>query len=138
MQMQKYIGEFSQHITNLGFSVYIAKEGTGSYGFITDDKRERVLSFSIDRSVESLSGNYGPPSISCGTGWRMDTLPSDLKTAEDVKKALYAQPPRYCQGWEYFTTVEQYLKMYQSSSKYVLFVAAIKCEKMEEDTSHGD
>lgn len=138
IHFQKYIAEFAQHITNLGFLVYIAQEGTGSYGFITDEKKERVLSFSIDRSGESLSGNYGPPNQSCGTGWIIDTLPSDIKTAEDVEKALYAHPPRYCQGWKHFTTVEQHLKTYQSSSKYVLFVASFKCEKAEAPISHGN
>jgi hypothetical protein len=107
--------EFGRRVKRLGFRVYIAKDGTGNYGFITDDKGERVLSFSFTGGA-NLGGNYGPPSRESGTGWRLERTPSQLHTAEDVTRALYAHPPRYCgNGWKNFTTAETYLQFYASS-----------------------
>lgn len=108
---------FARRIRALGFRVFIARDGTGEYGFITDDTGERVLSFSFNDG-SSLSGNYGPPSRESGTGWRLEEIPSDLRTAYDVHRALYAHPPAYCgKGWRNFTTLETYLKFY-SASRY--------------------
>lgn len=83
------IKEFAERITRFGFRVYIANPNYGSknYGFITDDSESRVLSFSFKGG--SLSGNYGPPSAESGTGWRMDESPSDLTTADEIRKSLY-------------------------------------------------
>lgn len=103
-------------IKGLGFRVFLASSGT--YGFISDDKGERVLSFSFTDGG-SLSGNYYPASHKSGTGWRMDGHPSRLKTAKDVREALHAYPPNYCgKGWKRFTTVADQLKEYGPSSKY--------------------
>jgi hypothetical protein len=67
----------------------------------------------------SLSGNYGPPSRESGTGWKLDKNPGDLKTAVDVREALYAIPPSYCgKGWKRFSTVKDQLGLYGTSSKY--------------------
>jgi hypothetical protein len=109
--------KFAYFIKGLGFKVYIAK--SGSYGFITDDTESRVLSFSFTAGG-SLSGNYGPPSTQSGTGWRMNESPYDLKTAEDVRKALYANPPDWIRGrgWKYLSSVKQYLGEYGSSSGF--------------------
>ena len=111
---------FADHISRLGFTVYIAKSGT--YGFITDDAANRVLSFGFNDGG-SLSGNYGPPSTQCGTGWRMDKGPHSLTTAEAVREALYANPPDWLRGkgWRYLSTVEQYLQLYGSSSQFTKF-----------------
>ena len=108
---------FAGFIKGLGFTVYLAE--AGSYGFITDYSRRRVLSFSLNDGG-SLSGNYGPPSQESGTGWRMKRAPHDLKTAADVEEALYALPDvRICgKGWRYLSTVEHYLSAYGSSSKF--------------------
>lgn len=107
--------EFAQRIKALGFTVYLAKSGT--YGFITDETESRVLSF--EHRCWKLSGNYGPPSKSCGTGWaHNDFSMNALKTADDVKRMLYAHPPEWCKGWKYFTTVAQYMGQYGSSSGY--------------------
>ncbi len=113
---------FAHFIKGLGFRVFLAERK--DYGFITDADGGRVLSFSFNDW--SLSGNYGPPSRASGTGWRMDGTPGALRTAADVKKALNAMPPPFCQradgdkrdGWRYLTTVDQYLQMYGSSSKF--------------------
>lgn len=110
---------FARRIKALGFRVFIAENGTGTYGFVTDASEARVLSFSLSDGG-SLGGNYGPPSSESGTGWRMDESPSDLRTADDVRRALYAHPPGFCgKGWRYLTTVAQYLGLYGSSSRFV-------------------
>ena len=89
---------FAHHVKGLGFTVYLAK--SGEYGFITDDARTRVLDFSFTDGG-SLSGTYGPPSQKSGTGWRLEQDPHDLKTAADVRRALYASPPHWCgNGWQ--------------------------------------
>lgn len=115
---QERAAQFAGFIRGLGFTVYMAKSGT--YGFITDATESRVLSFSMTDGG-SLSGNYGPPSRESGTGWRLEQHPADLKTAEDVKKALYETPPPFCgRGWKKFTTVADHLKEYGPSSAYTI------------------
>lgn len=109
--------EFAARIKALGFTVYLAERGT--YGFITDETESRVLSFQFNGLDHKLSGNYSPPSRESGTGWGMDKTPNDLHTADDVKKALYSNPPSFCgNGWKRLTTVAEHLKQYHSSSKY--------------------
>jgi len=111
--------EFVTKIKALGFRVFVAKDGEGTYGFITDDTEARVLSFSCDGPWSSLSGNYGPPSRESGTGWQLDKVPGNLHTAADVRETLYAMPPAVAgKGWRHLTTLAQYLAMYGSSSKY--------------------
>lgn len=108
--------EFARYIKSLGFKVYLAKSET--YGFITTESGERVLSFSFSLD-DSLSGNYYPPSSESGTGWRLTQLPSQLKTKADVDKALNASPDYQTgKGWKRFTTLKDYLAMYQSSSQF--------------------
>lgn len=111
--------EFALFIKGLGFRAFVAESKTMDYGIITDAEGSRVLSFGFTDGA-SLSGNYGPPSKESGTGWRMDITPYDLKTAEDVRKALYAQIPRWCNAGPNVkpTTLEQHLGQYGSSSKY--------------------
>jgi hypothetical protein len=114
--------EFGHCVKGLGFRVFLAKETRyGGYGFITDADGTRVLSFSFTDG-SSLSGNYGPPSRESGTGWRMDETPYDLKSADDVKRALYAEAPEWTgrrgRGWKHYTTLAEHLGMYGSSSGY--------------------
>jgi hypothetical protein len=105
---------FAERIKAMGFAVYLAHNG--EYGFITDETETRVLCFGTDNH---LSGCYGPPSPESGTSWRMDKSPSDLENKDDVRAALYAHPPAWAgNGWKKMTTVAEYLKSYQSSSKY--------------------
>lgn len=115
---------FAERITALGFPVYVAKSGT--HGFFTDPEGRRVVSFQFEFD-ESLSGNYGPPSKYAGTGWKMATSPNSLRTADDVTAALTEEPPRFCpkgeNGWQWFTTRDQHLKVYGQSSGYQLFEA---------------
>ena len=108
---------FAGFVKAKGFRVFIAKAGT--YGFVTDESESRVMSFSFTDGG-SLGGNYGPPSTSSGTGWRMDESPWDLRSADDIRRALNAHPPGFCgTGWRYMTTVKQHLAMYGDSSNYV-------------------
>lgn len=113
--------EFADRIVGLGFRVLLAKDGR--YGVITDAEGSRVLSFSFNDGGH-LGGNYGPPSRESGTGWRLDAGPYDLKTADDVRGALYAQPPQWAgKGWHYLTTLDQHLTTYGASSGYQEHVA---------------
>lgn len=124
--------EFGAFIKGLGFRVFVAKnDGTRGHGFITDAEGSRVLSFGMEGD---LGGNYGPPSRESGTGWRIEGANIwTLKTADDVKRALYATAPDFCRrkseggcprcnpsrgGFEYYTTLEQHLGMYGRSSGY--------------------
>jgi hypothetical protein len=107
---------FAHFVKGLGFTVYLAKAGT--YGFITDDTGERVLSFSFTDGA-SLCGNYGPPSQKSGTGWCLDKAPHQLQTQADVKRALYEHAPQWCgDGWTRYTSVEEHIKLYGNSSEY--------------------
>lgn len=109
--------DFAQRIAAMGFAVYLAS--FGHYGFITDDNGSRVLSFAFSGYEDTLSGNYGPPSRESGTGWCMDKTPNALRNAYDVRVALYASPPLWCgKGWRNMTTLDAYLGMYGTSSKY--------------------
>ena len=113
---QERAAQFAGFIKGLGFTVYMAKAGT--YGFITDATESRVLSFSMTDGG-SLSGNYGPPSHASGTGWKLEQHPADLKTADDVRRALYATAPGFCgRGWKKYTTVADHLATYGASSRY--------------------
>jgi hypothetical protein len=137
-QIREEVAKWAGFIKGLGFRVWIAESGT--YGFISDASESRVLSFGFSDGG-SLGGNYGPPSRESGTGWRMDGDPWSLKTAADVRRALYAEAPDWtrrntsggrCQscgqprhdlsgrseGWMHYTTVAQHLAQYGSSSKY--------------------
>lgn len=113
------VAAFAARLTSFGFSVYIAEAGT--YGFITDDSKSRVLSFSFNDGG-SLSGNYGPPSHESGAGWRMNGSPYSLRTKDDVTEALYALAPAFAgKGWRYLSTVDQYLAQYGASSRFEKF-----------------
>lgn len=109
---------FAQRIKALGFKVYLAESGT--HGFITDETESRVLNFGFGGVENTLGGNYWPHSTTSGTGWRMDRTTDSLKTADDVRSALYAHPHFTTGGgWKTFTTVKQHLSVYGASSKYV-------------------
>lgn len=111
------VKEWADSIIAMGFIVHMSKSGT--HGFITDETETRVLSFEFNRGApDRLSGNYGPANKYCGTGWVLDEIPADLDSSEKVVAALYAHPPQSCQGWEYFTTVQQHLEVYKSCCGY--------------------
>lgn len=108
--------EFAARMIAMGFRVFVAEQET--YGYITNDTGSRVLCFSFSWDC-SLSGAYGPPTTTSGTGWRMDETPDMLRTKEDVNAALYATPPLWCRGgWKHLSTEAQYRAQYQSSSRF--------------------
>lgn len=112
---QQIAQDFARRISGLGFRVFLANDGVGVWGFITDADGSRVLGFSTNDGG-SLSGNYGPPSSESGTGWKMDGDPSDLRTADDVKRHLYAHPPAWAgKGWNHLTNLKEYLALYPAS-----------------------
>lgn len=94
-----------------GYRVFIAERGT--YGFYTDAAGSRVVSFQFDLGGFKFSGNYKTDMPrTTGTGWEI------LKGTYSDMFAEY--PPSWAvrtAKWEY-TTLEQHLKTYQSSSKY--------------------
>lgn len=119
--------EFAQFIKGLGFRAFVAKnDGIRGHGFFTNADGSRVVSFQMDDG--SLGGNYGPPSRTSGTGWRMNETVWNIKTAGDVQRVLDATPPDWCRraspqargddGWKYMTTLDQHLGMYGRSSGY--------------------
>lgn len=109
--------EFAGRVKAWGFTVYLAK--SGDHGFITDATESRVMSFSFSGIGSSLGGNYGPPSRESGTGWQLSKEVWQLRTAKDVRDALYEQPPAFTgRGWKYLTNVKQHLATYGQSSGY--------------------
>lgn len=132
MNIREEVAQWAGTVKGLGFRVWLAKCGT--YGFISDASESRVLSFGF-RDGGSLGGNYGPPSQESGTGWRLNGAPWDLKTAADVRAALYMEAPSWTRrggarcshcghthgkpsGWQSYTTVAQHLATYGRSSDY--------------------
>lgn len=118
----KYERERTQQIVSAikaaGFRAFLAERGT--YGFYTDADGSRVVSFQCDGLRDSVSGNYqtNMPQQT-GTGWRIS---DDYSIDESALEAYFNQnPPRWAVGdakWS-LTTLEQHLKTYGPSSKYV-------------------
>ena len=100
--------DFAHEAKNQGFDAYIAERG--NYGFYTDGKR--VVCFAVDLSL-TLSGNY-KPSLKSGTGWRI----SDNAGFEQIKPAIKANAPAWANKTAIYTTPEEYLAVYQDSSKF--------------------
>lgn len=98
-----------------GLRVFIAERGT--YGFLTNEEGNRVVSFQFDFSAIVFSGNYKTSlPKQTGSGWRI----TDGETVYDYTKLLWAVPPQWAVDsatWKY-TTLDQHLSMYGKSSKY--------------------
>ena len=93
-----------------GLRVFLAHDGKGDYGVFTDQAGTRVVSFQVGVGGPSFYGNYGPPSLAAGTGWKItDGFPATLS------ELLAARPPEWCKGWQYLTTLPQHLAAYESS-----------------------
>lgn len=115
---QMVANEVVQQIKAAGFRPFLAASGT--YGFYTDAEGSRVVSFQVDLGMVKVSGNYKTswPSRT-GTGWGLGGF-NQTKIAEYFN----SYPPRWAVGdatWK-LTTLEEHLKTYQSSSKYVEIV----------------
>lgn len=105
------IQEVARSITAAGFKVFIAEKGT--YGYYTDERGSRVVSFQVDIVEVTFSGDY--ISKRCGTGWRID--PKDYN---DFKRMLYAHAPQWATNGErvQYQTKEYHDRLYMHSSRY--------------------
>lgn len=121
---QEFIKHIAAKLKSFGYTVYISKDRR--YGFYTDGVKcvsfGGYWNFSVD-----FSGNY--KSQKCGTGWLLDggkeLCDIDKMTAH---RFIEAGAPRWATRGEVvtYTTPEQYLKTYGSSSGYVEFVGSGK------------
>lgn len=110
--------DFALEAIKCGFRAFIAKSGT--YGFYTDEEGTKVISFEYDFGGIKLSGNYKTSAPSqTGTGWRIYD-PSYDHCDENIIDAFRAAPQQWAvrdATWKY-TTLDQYLAQYQSSSRF--------------------
>lgn len=102
---QKMVSKLVAMIQKENLRVFVAERG--DYGFYTDAKGKRVVSFQLDPCL-NFSGKY--KSLHNGTSWRIiEGLPDDftnlLKTNSPFEFIRYA-------------TLDEYLNMYQKSSKF--------------------
>lgn len=121
--MAKYkkeiILEICKALKSYGYAVYISK--TGEHGFYTDGAS--VVSFGGQWEFSAdFSGNYGPPSRQCGTGWQI-AAEQCIPTEEQARAWLNALPPTWATNGANVrkTSPEQHLSTYGKSSGYVLF-----------------
>lgn len=118
--------ELVNKIKSFGYPVYLSEKG--NYGFFTNQDGSRIVSFQIDYFFFNFSANH--KSIGLGTGYR---ITSDGKcllweidnfcTATFLEKLINApiyKSRRKNERFLSWTTLEQYLKMYQDSSKFIL------------------
>ena len=109
------IKELADEILEEGLRVFISSKGT--YGFFTDQKGSRVVSFQINYSSISFSGNYNTNKPqSTGTGWAIGD-----GAVSDYQQLLHTPIPDWAVSGATvvnFRTLEQHLKMYNSSSNY--------------------
>lgn len=111
---QALIAQIAEQIKSYGYKVYIAKDGR--YGFYTDGVRVVSFGGQWNFSVD-FSGNY--QSRKCGTGWQQATELTAID-AEAAEKFIKASAPQWATKGEVvtYTTPEQHLSMYGSSSGY--------------------
>lgn len=110
-------------IKSAGFRVFLAERGT--YGFFTDTDGTRVVSFQHDLGGFKFSGNYKAVKHDdvrqVGSGWVMGDVYNVSKA--NLEELFRSGPPRWATNGlaVNLTTLDQHLKTYQSSSKYVEF-----------------
>lgn len=101
----KMILELAAMIQKENLRVFIAERGF--YGFYTDGKGERIVGFQID-PVLSFFGKY--KSLNNGTGWKiLEGLPDSF--ANLLKRSSPFE-------FQHYTRLEEYLNIYQKSSKF--------------------
>jgi hypothetical protein len=109
---QKFIAEVAADIKAKGYRVFIS--GSGTYGIFTDDVGAKVISFGYDLGCVNFSGNYKTDKpMQTGTGW-------SIGRSTDIDEIFKSSPFHWAVGsskWKY-TTLEQFLKTYQVSSKF--------------------
>ena len=111
------VNDIAEALTSYGYTVYLSKDK--QHGFYTDGKR--VVSFGgcWNYSVD-FSGNYAQSQQS-GTGWQI-AKEQGVPTKEQADRWINENAPRWTQNYNpVYTTPEQHLKTYGSSSGYALF-----------------
>jgi hypothetical protein len=105
------VAKLAQEIKAEGFRVFIAENGT--HGFYTDAEGSRLTSFQYDLGGFKFFGNYkSNQPLTTGTGWEVLT--------GSFKDMFAEHPPQWAarsSKWA-FTTLEQYQKTYQASSRF--------------------
>lgn len=101
----KMISELVAMIQKENLRVFVAERG--DYGFYTNAKGKRVVSFQLDPCL-SFSGNY--KSLHNGTGWRIaEGILANFASLLETNSPF---------EFEHYTTLAEYLNMYQKSSKF--------------------
>lgn len=112
---KELIKRITEQLVSYGYQVYVSKNG--EHGFYTDGNR--VVSFGghWNFSVD-FSGNYR--SRHCGTGWQIAKEMTSID-AHSAEMFIKANAPKWATRGENveYTTPEQHLAMYGSSSGYV-------------------
>lgn len=124
---QQATNELATKLKNLGYVVYLAESGT--YGFFHKPNETKHISFQIDYFFFNFSSNYKGENI--GTGHR---LTNDEKcniwevekfaTSEFFESLINCRPYSSRRKKEKFlrwSTVQEHLDFYGSSSKYSIF-----------------
>lgn len=120
------ITELVNKIKSFGYSVYLAERG--NYGFFTNSDGSKIVSFQIDYFFFNFSANH--KSIGLGTGyritsdeqcllWEIDKFCTDEFLQKLINAPIY-KSRRKNEKFISWTTLEQHLASYQSSSKYQL------------------
>jgi hypothetical protein len=118
--------ELVKKIKSFGYPVYLSEKG--NYGFFTNADGSRIVSFQIDYFFFNFSANH--KSIGLGTGyritndekcllWEIDTF-CTAKFLESLINAPIYRSRRKNEKFLSWTTLDQHLASYQSSSKYQL------------------
>jgi hypothetical protein len=108
---KEVVRKFAEKAKEAGLSAYIAESGT--HGFITNGKR--VISFQEDFYVIKAGGTYAPSSQS-GTGWGIGNFDPDK--AINFGDLIESSAPFWANQNPVYTTEKEYLKTYNSSSKF--------------------
>ena len=114
---QELVRETAIALTSYGYDVYLSKNR--DYGFYTDG--QRVVSFGgcWNYSLD-FSGNYQPSRLS-GTGWQI-VKEVNVPHKEQADRWIKENAPGWCQNpTPIYTTPEQYLQTYGSSSGFTKF-----------------
>ena len=114
--MKKMIEQLTKNILRAGLRPFVAK--SGNYGFFTDMKGSRVVSFQAKFDGIHYSGNYETdnPGIT-GTGWVI----GDKDGLDHNFFALYETiPPRWavCNSVWHMTSLIEHIGHYGNSSDY--------------------
>jgi hypothetical protein len=117
---KELIQNIAKQLKSYGYKVYIAKNG--EYGFYTEGVKVVSFGGSWCFSVD-FSGNYSSKEMrQTGTGWQI-AKDMGVITKEQAEQFIKTGAPHWATSGipVKYTTPEQYLKMYGSSSGYVEF-----------------